>query len=62
MKRGTFITGKRAKPLEGPLKEAAKYLRDAAARFVHDRANVGDVEVAITEWRSAVAEQAKGGG
>ncbi len=61
MKRDTFITGPRSRPLEEPLKEAAKFLANQARRFATNKGNVGDVEVAITEWRCALAEAKKGG-
>jgi hypothetical protein len=57
MKPPTFITGRRAKSLQSPLKEAAKFLASVARQFVQDKVSASDVEVAITEWRGAVADE-----
>lgn len=56
MKPNTYMRGPRSvyHP-DTPLIEAAKFLAGAARRFAQKKANVGDVEVAITEWKSALA-------
>lgn len=56
MKPNTFMRGPRSiyRP-ETPLIEAAKFLASVARRFAQKKANVGDVEVAITEWKAALA-------
>lgn len=58
-KRDTFMAGRAPYQRQGPVHEAAKFLRDTASRFLQNRANVGDLEVAITEFRAAVGEKGR---
>jgi len=49
----SYIRGPRSKPLLNAMGEAAKFLANTARRFVNDKANTNDVEVAIAAWKSA---------
>lgn len=52
---GRSTTGEAAVPyyLGSPAQEAAKHLRLSAARFLSERATVGDVDEAIELWHNA---------
>ena len=55
MKKDTYLPGRKPYHPQAPDIEAAKHLRNMAALYVKRRATVGDVEVAITEFRAALA-------
>jgi hypothetical protein len=55
---GRSTTGEAAVPYYpgSPAQEAAKHLRSTAARFLSNRATVGDVDEAIKIWRDATGK------
>lgn len=57
-KRDTFITGPRSTyRVQSPEVEAAKFLRGQLSRFIKGAANISDIEIAITEWKGAIANR-----